>query len=240
MSTSPASTDAARRWRDLYRWVRQTHLWIGAWGALAAVLFGTTGLIMNHRFGDSAWPQGDSQDLEQRTLSIPAEARGSAEAVSLWLRANEGLDADMIRKPRGEGRGEGRGGDAPRGRDARAEGGARTDTGDASVRKSEGPWTLSGGTARESWQVQYRVGEDTAELKRVRHTPLAAFLRLHKGASDAWNWRLLADSFAIGMILLGLSGLWMWARGRSPKQMVLSVFAAGCATFLLVVVPNLL
>ena len=224
MSASPASSDTARRRRDFYRWVRQLHLWVGAWGALAAMLFGTTGLIMNHRFGDNAWAQGDSRDLEQRTLSIPTDARGSAEAVSLWLRANESLDADMIRKPHGEGRGEGRG----------------EAHGDAPARMVEGPWTLSGGTARESWQVQYRIGEATAELKRVRYTPLAAFLRLHKGASDAWNWRLLADSFAIGMILLGVSGLWMWARGRSPKQMLVSVFAAGFATFLWVVVPNLL
>jgi hypothetical protein len=40
--------------------------------------------------------------------------------------------------------------------------------------------------------------------------------------------------------LLGLSGLWMWARGRSYRQMLLSVFCASSAAFLLVVVPALL
>jgi len=39
-----------------YRWIRQFHLWLGAWGALAAILYGITGLVMNHRFGDAAWP----------------------------------------------------------------------------------------------------------------------------------------------------------------------------------------
>ena len=38
MSTSPA-----RRSATTYRWIRQFHLWIGAWGALAAILYGITG-----------------------------------------------------------------------------------------------------------------------------------------------------------------------------------------------------
>jgi uncharacterized protein len=29
--------------------VRQVHLWIGAWGAIAAILFGISGFMQNHR-----------------------------------------------------------------------------------------------------------------------------------------------------------------------------------------------
>ena len=58
-----------------YRWVRQLHLWIGAWGALAALLYGITGLVMNHRIGDGAWPQGDSTETARVTLAIPTEAQ---------------------------------------------------------------------------------------------------------------------------------------------------------------------
>ena len=54
------------------------------------------------------------------------------------------------------------------------------------------------------------------------------------------GWRLLGDSFAIGMILLGLSGLLLWARGRTPKQMLVSVFGASLFATLLVLIPNLL
>ena len=66
------------------------------------------------------------------------------------------------------------------------------------------------------------------------HTALAALNRLHKGYGSQW-WILLADSFAIGMILLGLSGIWMWARGRSAKDMVLSVMGLSTLLFLAVV-----
>jgi hypothetical protein len=193
-----------RRSATTYRWIRQFHLWIGAWGALAAILYGITGLVMNHRFGLDAWPQGDSSELGKTSLVVPAEARATPEQLSLWLRAEQGLDAQVIRK-------------GPPGKDGKP-----------------AKWTLGGGTASDSWSLDYVPGEERLEVKRSSHTLLAALNRLHKGYGSQW-WILLADSFAIGMILLGLSGIWMWARGRSAKQMVLSVMGLSTLLFLAVV-----
>lgn len=218
MSAIAPNRPAPRPRASLHRWIRRIHLWIGAWGALAAVLYGTTGLIMSHRMGDNAWPQGDSKEIGRTTLAVPAEARTSAEALSLWLRDRQGLDAQNIRKPKPEGRGGEKGGE----------------------RRGPSGWSLSGGTASESWSVEYVPGAETAELKRTRHSSLAAFTRLHKAVAGGDGWRLLGDSFAIGMILLGISGLLLWARGRTPKQMLVSVFGASLVATLLVLVPNLL
>jgi len=190
---------AARRGRN-HRLVRQLHLWIGAWGALAAIVYGMTGLVMNHRGGDNAWPQGESIEAARTTLMIPAAARTSAEALSLWLRQTQGLDAQSIRK--GGGRGE-----------------------SESNAKASARWTLSGGNARASWSLQYQPGTDRAEIRHTRQDWLAAFNRLHKGLGGGWAWSLLADSFALAMLLLGISGIWMWARGRTPRQKLLSVLA---------------
>lgn len=220
-ATAP-NRPAVRPRASMHRWIRQLHLWIGAWGALAAVLYGTTGLIMSHRFGDNAWPQGDSHEIGRTTLAVPVEARASAEELSLWLRDSQGLDAQNIRKPKPEGRG-GEGGGARGGE-----------------RRGPSGWSLSGGTAGESWSVDYVPGADTAELKRTQHSTLAAFTRLHKAVAGGAGWRLLGDSFAIGMILLGISGLLLWARNRTPKQMIVSVFGASLVATLLVLVPNLL
>ena len=52
-------------------------------------------------------------------------------------------------------------------------------------------------------------------------------------------WVVLSDSFAIAMLLLGLSGIWMWARGRTPRQLVLSVMGASTLVLLLVLWPAL-
>lgn len=58
-----------------YRWIRQIHLWVGAWGALAAVIHGFPGLVMNHRFGDGAWPRGESAESGRIILEVPAGVR---------------------------------------------------------------------------------------------------------------------------------------------------------------------
>ena len=122
------NANPSRRSATTYRWIRQFHLWIGAWGALAAILYGITGLVMNHRFGLDAWPQGDSSELGKTSLLVPAEARGTPEQLSLWLRAEQGLDAQVIRK--------------------------------GSPGKDGKPvkWTLGGGTASDSWSLDYVPG----------------------------------------------------------------------------------
>ncbi len=194
-----------------YRWIRQLHLWIGAWGAIAAIVYGYTGLVMNHRMGDNAWSQGDSIEAGRAVLDVPVAARASAEDLSKWLLQSQGLDAQTIRKG------------APRG--------AREDAPEL--------WNLSGGNARESWSLQYEPGASTAEIKHNRQTWLAAFNRLHKAVGGGFAWVLLADSFAIAMLLLGLSGIWMWARGRTPKQLVMSVFAVSLLVLAAVLGPAL-
>jgi hypothetical protein len=191
-----------------HRWIRQLHLWIGAWGALAALLFGTTGLLMNHRAGPTPWPQGDSQESAPLTLAVPESARASREALRDWLHATYALDATSVRGGKPEG--------------GRVQG--------KEIRQPA-KWTLGGGTARRSWTLDYVPGNASAELKRTVQSPLAALLRMHKGVGGGLPWRLLQDSFAIGMVLLGLSGLWLWARGRTPRQMVFSVMGLSTLLF---------
>lgn len=182
-----------------FRWMRQLHLWIGAWGAIAALLFGTTGLVLNHRIGDNAWAQGKTEPVRKEQVAVPAEARTSPEVMSQWLRQTRGLDADMIRKPR------------PGGEGARPDGPAK--------------WNFSGGSASNSWNVEYVVGGENVDVKWTHSTALAVFNKLHKNVGGGKLWRVLADTYAIAMILLALTGLWMWARGRGAKEMLLSVFA---------------
>ena len=192
-----------------YRFVRQLHLWIGAWGALAAVAYGFTGLLLNHRSGEHAWPQGQSTESPREVLQVPAHARTDAESLSLWLRRTQRLDAASIRKG-------GSGGRPP------------------------SKWSLGGGTARNSWVVEYEPGAGTAIVKRSRQDTLAAVMRLHKAVGGGWAWRLLADSFAIGMLLLGISGLWMWLRGRTARQIVFSVVGLGIGLLFAVLLPVML
>jgi hypothetical protein len=216
----PVRTATTRR-NATHRWIRQLHLWIGAWGALAAVLYGFTGLVMNHRFGDNAWAQGENTETGRLLLEVPPSARDTPQALRAWLRTTQALDAQVVRT----------------GSPVRAKPGAPA-AGNGVAQPAK--WNLSGGDASVSWSLEYIPGNHTAEVKRSRHSLLAALGRLHKGVGGGWAWTLIADSFAIGMLLLGLSGLWMWGRGRDVRQLVVSVLGVSLLVLLAVLGPALL
>lgn len=206
----PASTAIRNRPGTTHRWVRQLHLWIGAWGALAAILFGLTGLLQNHR-AQLKLPQGDATELSKVEIEVPAAARATPEALLAWLRDERGVPVETVREQGGR-------------------------PGELAGQKVRQPsrWMLSGGNARVQWMADYTPGNATLEVRNVRQDPLAAALRLHKAVGGGIAWILLSDSFALAMVALGVSGLLLWARGRSARQLTFSV--TGVAVLLLLVI----
>lgn len=196
MSTVSLETTIALRRMRAHRLIRKLHVWVGAWGAIAAVLFGITGFLQNHR-GVMKLPQGDSTEVSRVELPVPEEARASPEALRQWLHDVEHLDLESQRGPQG---------------------------------RSPARWTLSAGTARKTTQAEYTPRAETLTLRTTVQSPLAILTRLHKGVGGSIAWILLSDSFAVGLVALGLSGLIMWSRGRTPRQMIFSI--AGAASLI--------
>src|SRR3954451_14762953 len=91
----------------MHRLMRQVHLWIGAWGAIAAILFGISGFVQNHR-GIMKLPQGDTTEVSSVEMEVPESARESREAMRNWLRDTQHIDVEMQRGREG-GRGPGGG-----------------------------------------------------------------------------------------------------------------------------------
>ena len=193
-----------------YRLIRQLHLWIGAWGAIAAILFGTTGFIQNHR-ATLKLPQGESTELSKVDLEVPEAARGTPEALRDWLRDDQHIPIDSFRAQQG----------------GPAEvGGQRM--------KQAGRWTFMGGSTRVTWSAEYVPGNATVQVRNTEQSFLATLIRLHKGMGGGIAWLLLTDTFALSMVLLGITGIVMWARGRNAKQIVFSVFAAAVLVVLVI------
>jgi hypothetical protein len=200
------NTQVAGRLRSArtHRLIRQLHLWIGAWGAIAAILFGVSGFVQNHR-GVMKLPQGDTTEISKVELEVPESVRASRDAIREWLRVQQHIEVENQRGP-------GRGGDS----------------------QGRGRWMFAGGNARVTTQVEYVPGASTVTIRKTQQSPLAVLERLHKGVGGGIAWILLGDSFALAMVALGISGLILWARGRSVRQMVFSIVGAGVVVLLVI------
>ena len=201
-TTAIAAPARSLRRSRTYRIVRQLHLWIGAWGAIAAILFGATGFVQNHR-AVMKLPQGESTDLSKVELEVPEAVRGTPETLRDWLRDDQHIPIDNFR----------------------AQPGGPAEMGGQRM-KQAGRWTFNGGNARVQWSAEYVPGNGTVQVRNTEQGALATLIRLHKGVNAGIAWLLLVDTFALSMVTLGITGIVMWARGRNAKQMFFSVFAA--------------
>jgi uncharacterized protein len=193
-----------------HRVIRQIHLWIGAWGAVAAILFGFSGFVQNHR-AILKLPQGDSSEIAKIEIPVPESARANPDAMRKWLHDEQHVDID----------------------NQRVQNGQPVEFNGQKIRPPA-RWMFNGGNARISTQAEYSEGNASISLRTTEQSTMAIMTRLHKGVGGGVAWILLTDTFALSMIALGITGLLLWSRGRSVKQMAFSAVGAAVLVVLIV------
>jgi len=182
-------TPRRRRRAGFIVWLRRVHGWIGLWGATLGLLFGSTGILLNHR-ALLRIPAAQTQ-VSTAHLALPQPVPTDARALGRWLQQRLALPHPPQRVRQEPARG--------------------VAWGDRSLIQPA-HWTLMFAMPRENVQADWWVGNSYVSVKRSANNIWATLMNLHKGVGMGVAWILLVDTLAGSILLLSLSGVVLWTQ----------------------------
>jgi hypothetical protein len=200
---------------DVIQWLKRIHAWTGFWGALAFLLIGTSGMLLNHRSTLKIDTGAPREVMEARIAVDPALIK-SPEDLGKWARLQFGTSLEP-RAPRAEGGG---------GERVRMMG---TEVREAIV------WKQAFNGANGVLTVEYTPGSAAVKAAKTEQNLWGLLKNMHKGSGMNWVWVLFIDTMAGGLIAMALTGALLWSRLHGPRlaavgivtaSLVLAVFAA--------------
>jgi hypothetical protein len=212
--TDAAITGAARphinRRLAFVRWVRRTHGWFGLWGALLGLIFGASGIWLNHRAVLKL--QLPAQRTMNGQLALPDPRPPTPEAMAAWLQEalRLGRPANNLRVERAR----------PVPWDERT---AKGEDGRQPLMQPE-RWNFNFGGPNHVVQVEYWVGNGSVRVRTVENGFFATLTNLHKGVGMPAPWILLVDTLAGSLLFLSLSGLVLWWETNRRRRLGIAIF----------------
>jgi len=178
-------------------WLRNTHLYVGLWGAALGLLFGATGILMNHR-GIMKIPL---EKAVQKTAQLPLPEGGfaSPQEMATWLQKEFPLTP--AEKPL-----------------VRSQPARKVIWNDREVIQPE-RWSVNLMQPGRGVSAEYFVGNRFVKLEQMDATPIGTLMRLHKSEGVNAFWVLLSDTIASSLILLSLTGLLLWTQLHTVRTL---------------------
>ncbi|MDN8611761.1 PepSY-associated TM helix domain-containing protein [Variovorax ginsengisoli] len=215
MNTSSNALAAGGRVQALQRratavqWIRKTHGWIGLWGAILGLLFGTAGIWLNHR---AVLKLPMAQQRASAQLALPEPPPASAAEMAVWLQA--ALDQD--RPP-----------NSVRTEPARPV--AWGEKGKPDTLMQPERWTFNFGGPDAIVQADYWRGNRSVGVTTTQNGFVATLTNMHKGAGMSVGWILLVDTLAGSLIFLSISGVILWMLTHRRRAVGLAIFGTSVA-----------
>ncbi|MGR9087199.1 MAG: PepSY-associated TM helix domain-containing protein [Gammaproteobacteria bacterium] len=180
-----------KRWArgHFLKWLRRAHGWIGLWGASLGLLFGGTGILLNHH--DVLKISATRVERTEVQLTLPSPLPVEPKALAAWLGQEYGLNARSARihsEP------------------------VKTVTWNGVSVQLPPRWQITLRTPKQSVQAEYWPGNRFVTVKLGNGNLFSLLSNLHKGVGMGLGWVLLADTLAGGLIVLSLSGILLWTR----------------------------
>lgn len=206
------------------RWVRRTHGWLGLWGALLGLMFGFSGVWLNHR--NVMKLQLPSQQQINAQLELPDPRPTTIDALGAWIQQTLKLDRpannQRVERPRPV---------------AWTEKGAERGGEQRPLAQPE-RWTLNFGGPNHVVQVEYWVGNKSVGVRTTENGFVATLTNLHKGTGMPVPWILLIDTLAGSMIFLSISGAILWWETHRRRGLGIAIFGVSVVvTVALAVAP---
>lgn len=213
-------------------WLKRVHAWTGFWGALAFLLIGTSGMLLNHR-ATLKIDTGAPIEVQAADIAVDPAAIRSPEDLGKWAQKQFGTTLEP-RAPRAEG---GRGG-GPRGQGDQG-GGERVRLMGRDVQQAQ-VWKQSFTGANGVLNVEYVPGSASVKASRQEQNAFGVLKNLHKGVGMGWPWVLLIDTFAGGLIAMSLTGALLWSRMHGPRLAALGIVAGSLGLALFAAWPSVI
>jgi len=207
-----AADKSTSRRGTFLKWLRNTHSWIGLWGALLGLLFGLTGFFQNHR----AVMKIDmgAQQVANLHLNLPTPAPADPEQMNAWLQRELKLPRPAERVQREKAR--------------------PVAWGDTNAVQPE-RWQLNFRAPNYSAQAEYWVGASQVTVRRIEPGIMAVLENLHRANGVGVAWVLIADTIAGAMILLSLTGVLLWTGLTKRRTIGATILGASLVAVLVVV-----
>ena len=189
-----ARSDSRKRSRSrravFLTWLRKIHLYVGLWGAVLGLLFGATGILLNHRSIMKIPVEKTVQKVAQ--LPLPARPVTSLEQMSAWLQQELKFTSEQVTQ-------------------IKLQPAKKIVWADREVMQPE-RWSISMQSPQRGVNVEYFVGNRFVKLDHVDATPIGTLTRLHMSVGVSAFWILLSDTIAGSLILLSITGLLLWTQ----------------------------
>lgn len=198
-----------RRWHrpTVLKTLRRVHAWLGMWGAVLGLLFGATGLLLNHRATMKI--PGANYAHTQWQLQLPQPLPPDIDALALRLQKELRMDRPAFSK--------------------KIEPAGPTPWPGA-VQPER--WQITFASPATTVSAEYWVGNESIAVKRMDPNFLSHLNRLHMATGASAAWILLTDTLAGALIALSLTGLLLWTRLHGSRLLALGI-SGTCLTLLL-------
>lgn len=193
-SARPTPVRQRSRRAVLLTWLRKTHLYLGLWAAILGLIFGVSGIVLNHRSVLKLPVTLQTTHKARLQLVEPLPANREALIGQLatllgpdWARIT--ADSVQIRvQPARQVLFAGREQTLPE------------------------QWTVLMNRPVDGVTATWVVGNRYVEVEQIEATPLGVLTRMHKGVGFGVVWIVLVDAVGAALIVLSLTGLLLWTQ----------------------------